>query len=55
LNKGSHEGDWEHITVRVSPDGEKIIGVYMAAHGWEGRWFVFYVNSHVSNFVGKGM
>jgi hypothetical protein len=28
-----HEGDWEHVTVRLSPDLETVIGVFGAAHG----------------------
>jgi hypothetical protein len=36
---GVHEGDWEHITVRVSKLSFSIIAVYMAAHSNEGRWY----------------
>jgi hypothetical protein len=28
-----HEGDWEHVTVRLSPDMETVIGVIGAGHG----------------------
>lgn len=33
----AHEGDFEHITVRVSYSGEMVQAFY-AAHGEEGRW-----------------
>ena len=35
---GFHEGDFEHITVRVSPDGSKVYGVYYSAHANEETW-----------------
>lgn len=36
---GSHEGDWEHIVIRIHSSGKKIKQVYFAAHGSdEGRW-----------------
>ena len=41
---GNHEGDWEHITVRVSNwwssiDKISVEGVFFAAHGYsDGRW-----------------
>jgi len=35
---GKHEGDWEHVTVRITPDGRNILGVYFARHSKEGRW-----------------
>jgi hypothetical protein len=28
-----HEGDWEHVTVRLTPDGRRLIGVFYARHG----------------------
>ena len=28
-----HEGDWEHVTVRLTPDLEEIIGIIGSAHG----------------------
>jgi hypothetical protein len=42
---GAHEGDWEHVTVRISdyadPKKRKIRGVFFAAHGSaEGAWMV---------------
>lgn len=37
-NLGEHEGDWEHITVRVGRDDDNIRAVYFAAHGDKGRW-----------------
>jgi hypothetical protein len=42
--KGNHEGDWEHITVRVSNWWQglnqlAVDGIFFAAHGYEeGRW-----------------
>jgi hypothetical protein len=33
-----HEGDWEHVTVRINLD-QRIIGVYYAAHAGEGGWY----------------
>lgn len=35
---GAHEGDWEHVTVRIGLD-QKIVAVDRAAHGNEGRWY----------------
>jgi hypothetical protein len=35
---GEHEGDWEHVTVRVLGDGQ-LAGVYCSAHYGEGRWY----------------
>jgi len=35
----AHEGDWEHITVRVDEDGQTIHRIYFAAHDNEGRWY----------------
>ena len=32
-NVGAHEGDWEHITVRLSIPGEEIVAIYYSAHG----------------------
>jgi hypothetical protein len=48
---GAHEGDWEHITVRLSDqvlqptweittDHEYLIGIFYARHGKEGRWYM---------------
>lgn len=34
----AHEGDWEHIRVRVDAAGENILKIYYAAHDKEGRW-----------------
>lgn len=36
---GGHEGDWEHITVRVWDDGTTISEVYYSAHNDEGQWY----------------
>lgn len=35
---GAHEGDWEHITVRVDKKLRQIKKVFFAAHDAEGRW-----------------
>lgn len=35
----SHQGDWEHITVRVSEDGERALRIYYGAHNAEGEWY----------------
>jgi hypothetical protein len=34
---GAHDGDWEHITMCLSPDGRRVLGVYYSAHrcAWE--------------------
>jgi hypothetical protein len=37
---GGHEGDWEHITVRVWDDGTTISEVYYSAHNNEGDWYL---------------
>ena len=29
---GAHDADWEHVTVRLSPDGQDVRGVYYSAH-----------------------
>lgn len=40
LGIGHHEGDIEHITVRVLPESEKIMGVLYARHGSkEYQWY----------------
>lgn len=33
-----HEGDWEHVTVRLSSDRNTILGIYYAIHN-KGRWY----------------
>ncbi|MCP4569687.1 MAG: Vps62-related protein [FCB group bacterium] len=35
---GAHEGDWEHITIRVDDDAENIEKIYYSAHHHEGKW-----------------
>jgi hypothetical protein len=35
---GAHEGDWEHITVRLDNDLRTVKKVFYAAHEAEGRW-----------------
>ena len=37
---GVHEGDWEHCTVRVTPDGEDMLALYCSAHSTEGQWYL---------------
>ena len=40
LNEGAHEGDIEHITIRVDPDTEAIVAVFYSAHGHEdSSWY----------------
>lgn len=29
---GAHDGDWEHVTVRLSPDATQVLGIYYSAH-----------------------
>lgn len=36
---GAHEGDWEHVTVRISSSGTAISQMYFSAHDNEGRWY----------------
>lgn len=36
---GAHEGDWEHVTVRVTNDGAAVSSMYFSAHDREGRWY----------------
>ncbi|MCR9191351.1 MAG: Vps62-related protein [Gammaproteobacteria bacterium] len=36
-NFARHEGDWEHVTVRVNDSFDKILGVYFSGHGG-GHW-----------------
>ncbi|MFP4598216.1 MAG: Vps62-related protein [Persicimonas sp.] len=35
---GAHEGDWEHITVRVDSSRQNIQKIFYACHVSEGRW-----------------
>jgi hypothetical protein len=35
----AHEGDWEHLTVRVEPDGQTIHRILYDAHGGDGGWY----------------
>ncbi len=32
LQVGAHDGDWEHVTVRLSADASRVLGVYYSAH-----------------------
>ena len=29
---GAHDADWEHVTVRLSPDAQHLLGAYYSAH-----------------------
>ncbi|CAL8466419.1 g5955 [Coccomyxa elongata] len=31
-NLGAHDADWEHVTLRLTPDGRCVLGVYYSAH-----------------------
>jgi len=31
-NLGAHDSDWEHVTVRLTPDAKHVIGIYYSAH-----------------------
>ena len=36
---GAHDGDWEHVTVRVAKSSDHISHIYYGAHGWrDGVW-----------------
>jgi len=38
-NLGTHDSDWEHITVRLTPDGRNVTGVYYSCHRHiDGTW-----------------
>ncbi|KAL6047652.1 DUF946 domain-containing protein [Balamuthia mandrillaris] len=43
---GVHEGDWEHITVRISASTEAILAIFMDSHGNEGRWYTDVASSN---------
>lgn len=38
--ESGHEGDWEHITVRLKENEKEIDQIYYAAHHQEGKWYV---------------
>lgn len=38
---GAHEGDWEHLTVRLSVPEEELVAVYYSAHGKEDSTWYF--------------
>jgi len=48
-NFARHEGDWEHVTVRVNDSFDKILGIYFSGHGG-GHWVapsdIRYDNEH---------
>ncbi len=46
---GEHEGDWEHITVRLNGQCGSIKKIYYAAHGSEGKWYYPYQIQFVGN------
>lgn len=55
---GAHEGDWEHITVRVDEDLRRVKKVFYAAHEAEGRWMRpsrirFQDDTHPVVYVGR--
>lgn len=29
---GAHDGDWEHVTLRLTPDAGQVLGIYYSAH-----------------------
>ena len=29
---GAHDGDWEHVTLRLTPDARQVLGIYYSAH-----------------------
>ena len=29
---GAHDGDWEHVTLRLTPDAMQVLGMYYSAH-----------------------
>ncbi|KAL0028666.1 hypothetical protein WJX79_009247 [Trebouxia sp. C0005] len=36
---GAHDGDWEHVTLRLTPDARQVLGIYYSAHRHrDGRW-----------------
>jgi hypothetical protein len=35
LVQGAHDADWEHVTLRLSPDGSAVQGLYYSAHRWD--------------------
>lgn len=40
-DKGEHQGDWEHIVIRIDPS-DNILGVFIQAHTWDNeftRWY----------------
>ncbi|MBN2533958.1 MAG: Vps62-related protein, partial [Spirochaetales bacterium] len=39
LNHIAHEGDFEHVTVRVNSDLTTVDKIYYSAHNGEGRWY----------------
>lgn len=34
---GEHQGDWEHVTVRINAQTSELFAIYTAEHGW-GTW-----------------
>ncbi|HKO57283.1 MAG TPA: Vps62-related protein [Thermoanaerobaculia bacterium] len=36
---GSHEGDWEHVTVRIDTSSNTIFAIYFSSHDSEGKWW----------------
>ncbi len=38
-SKGTHDSDWEHVTVRVDSARQNVKNVYYARHSGEARWY----------------
>jgi len=34
---GTHQGDWEHVTVRISASTQELVAIFTAQHSW-GSW-----------------
>lgn len=53
---GDHQGDWEHITVRLNRRKTRIMGIYFARHSAEGKWERYDTtrSGHPIVYVAKG-
>ncbi|GLS28263.1 Vps62-related protein [Marinibactrum halimedae] len=45
-NFGRHEGDWEHVTVRVDNQTQNAMGVFLSGHG-KGNWYSYDNDPHL--------
>ena len=48
LQVGAHDGDWEHVTMRLSADGSAVLGFYYSAHRcalWPPRYALCFKDS----------